>query len=187
MLFFFFPFLIFWTAWPKSAANKDIVNNVPLCACVCVCLRGCTRACALFFNRPTAANIFVFWFHRLYAPLFIILPHSNSQELKEQKETKTRKTKSTRTKGNQKNKKEIQKQENKTLEQSQYLFPLHFHSHLYFIIPERIFMLVKVNLNPGLVHFFSRLDARHFQHCSRHRQLLRSLHDFCGTALLDYI
>lgn len=121
---------------------------------VCVCLRGCTRACALFFNRPTAANIFVFWFHRLYAPLFIILPHSNSQELKEQKETKTRKTKSTRTKGSQKNKKEIQKQENKTLEQSQYLFPLHFHSHLYFIIPERIFMLVKVNLNPGLVHFF---------------------------------
>lgn len=112
--------------------------------------------CVVFFNRPTAANIFVFWFHRLYAPLFIILPHSNSQELKEQKKTKTRKTKSTRTK---ENKKKNTKQENKTLEQSQYLFPLHFHSHLYFIIPERIFMLVKVNLNPGLVYFPSILYA----------------------------
>lgn len=142
---------------------------------MCLCVRVCTRA--LFFSRPTAANIFVFWFHRLYAPLFIILPHSNSQELKEQKETKTRKTKSTRTKENQKN----TKQENKTLEQSQYLFPLHFHSHLYFIIPERIFMLVKVNLNPGLVHFFSRLDVRRFQQCSIHSRLL-SLHDFCCAA-----
>lgn len=46
------------------------------------------------------------------------------------------------------------KQENKTLEQSQSLFPLHFHSHLYFIIPVRILMLVKVNLNPGLLLLF---------------------------------
>lgn len=100
------------------------------------------------FSRPTAANIFVFWFYTFYAVLFIILPHNNSQELKEQKKTKTKKQKVQEQKTTKNT-----KQGNKTLEQSQYLFPLHFHSHLYFIMPVRIPVLVKVNLNPGLLCF----------------------------------
>lgn len=107
-----------------------IVNNAPLCLECC--------------SGPTDANIFVFWLCTLRALLFIIRPHKKSWELKEQKKTKTGKQKVQQLKENRK-----PKQENKAMKQWQYLFPVHLHSHLYFIAPKRFLVLVKVTLYPG--------------------------------------
>lgn len=129
-----------------------IVNNAPLCL-------GC-------FSGPTDANIFVFWFCTLRALLFIIRPHKKSWELKEQKKTKTGKQKVQQLKQNRK-----PKQENKAMKQSQYLFPEHFHSHLYFIAPKRFLVLVKVSLYPGRLRSLW-MTVREPQWCTRNRSAL---------------
>lgn len=126
-----------------------IVNNAPLCL-----------EC---FSGPTDANIFVFWFRAL---LFIIRPHKKSRELKEQKKTKTGKQKVQQLKKNRK-----PKQENKAVKQSQYLFPVHFHSHLYFIAPKRFLVLVKVTLYPGRLCSFW-MTVREPRGCTRNRSVL---------------
>lgn len=126
-----------------------IVNNAPLCL-----------EC---FSGPTDANIFVFWFCTL---LFIIRPHKKSRELKEQKKTKTGKQKVQQLKEKRK-----PKQGNKATKQSQYLFPVHFHSHLYFIAPKRLLVLVKVTLHPGRLRCFW-MTVGEPQWCTRNRSVL---------------
>lgn len=57
------------------------------------------------------------------------------------------------------------------MKQSQYLFPVHFHCHLYFIAPKRFLVLVKVILYPGRLRSFW-MTVREPQWCRRNRSVL---------------